>query len=97
MEKEFDINNLTEEDFMQMAQYVAHLEAINKKLLGELQQAKAYLSATLQQRNSAEAKLRTLVEQRVNTINVSEIKTAPINTSIELVNPEQYREKKNQR
>jgi hypothetical protein len=34
---------------------------------------------------------------RVNTIDVSAIKTEIINTNLELINPEQYREKKNQR
>lgn len=96
MENEFDINNLTQEDFMQMAQYVAHLEATNTKLLGELQQTKSYLAATLQQRNSAESKLRTLIMEKQNTINIREVQNVPL-TNIELVNPEQYREKANQR
>lgn len=98
MENEFDINNLTQEDFMQMAQYVAHLEATNNKLLEELRQAKAYLSATLQQRNSAEQKLRNVLEARMNTVPVTTetIKTEIV-SAIDLMNPEQYREKKNQR
>lgn len=96
MEKEFDINNLTEDDFMQMAQYVAHLEQTNTQLLGELQQTKSYLAATLQQRNSAESKLRTLIMEKQNTINIREVQNVPL-TNIELVNPEQYREKANQR
>lgn len=99
MENEFDINNLTGDDFMQMAQYVAHLEGVNKKLLDELQQAKAYLSATLQQRNSAEAKLKNLLQQRSNVVDISgtPVQTVPINSMIDLMNPEQYREKPNQR
>lgn len=98
MENEFDINNLTQEDFMQMAQYVAHLEQTNTKLLEELRQAKAYLSATLQQRNSAEQKLRNVLEARMNTVPVTTetIKTEIV-SAIDLMNPEQYREKKNQR
>jgi hypothetical protein len=96
MENEFDINNLTGDDFMQMATYVAHLERDNQKLLGELQQTKSYLAATLQQRNSAENKLRTLLMEKQNTINIREIKEVPL-ANIELINPEQYREKPNQR
>lgn len=93
-----DIDNLTKDDFMAMAAYVAHLEEINKKLLSELQQAKAYLSATLQQRNSAEMKLRNYVAARTNTIDVTPTPTpATIVINTELVNPEQYREKPNQR
>ena len=33
MENELDLDNLTKEDFMAMAEYVAHTEAINNKLL----------------------------------------------------------------
>jgi len=97
MEREIDINNLTQEDFMQMAQYVAHLEQTNAQLLGELQQTKSYLAATLQQRNSAENKLRTLIMEKQNAINIREVKQSPINVEFELMNPEQYREKPNQR
>jgi hypothetical protein len=82
---------------MEMAEYINHLEQNNAKLLEELKEAKAYLAATLQQRASAEGKLRTLLEQRVQ-------QTVPITTAIvtnlstiDLINPEQYREKKNQR
>ena len=96
MENELDLDNLTKDDFMAMAQYVAHLEETNKKLLGELQQAKAYLSATIQQRNSAEAKLRNYIAARTNTIDVTP-KATTIVSNIELMNPEQYREKPNQR
>jgi hypothetical protein len=98
MEQQLDLENLTKENFMQMAEYVAHVEAINGKLLEELRQAKSYLSATLQQRNSAEAKLRNVLEMRMNTIPVTTetIKTEII-SAIDLMNPEQYREKPNQR
>ena len=98
MEEQLDLDNLTKENFMQMAEYVAHVEAINAKLLEDLRQAKSYLSATLQQRNSAEAKLRNVLEMRMNTIPVTTetIKTEII-SAIDLMNPEQYREKPNQR
>ena len=36
--QELDLNNLTKEDFMAMAQYVAHTEAINNKLLEDLRE-----------------------------------------------------------
>jgi hypothetical protein len=79
-----------EEQVLEMAKYINHLEQDNAKLLGELQQTKSYLSATLQQRNSAENKLRTLVQQQINTIDIHTIKTVPINTNIDLINPEQW-------
>ena len=97
MENELDLDNLTKEDFMAMAEYVAHTEAINNKLLEELREAKSSLLATLQQRNSLNARLQNIMHDRVNTIDVSAIQSVPINTNLELINPEQYREKKNQR
>lgn len=98
MEEQLDLDNLTKENFMQMAEYVAHVEGVNAKLLEELRQAKSYLSATLQQRNSAEAKLRNVLEMRMNTMPVTTetIKTEIV-SAIDLMNPEQYREKPNQR
>jgi flagellar biosynthesis/type III secretory pathway chaperone len=95
--QQVDLNNLTKEDFMAMAEYVAHTEAINNKLLEELREAKSSLLATLQQRNSLNARLQNIMSDRVNTIDVSTIKTEIINTQLDLINPEQYREKKNQR
>jgi hypothetical protein len=63
MEKEFDINNPTQQDFMEMATYVAMSEKRNIELLEELKKTKAYLTATIQQRNSAEIKYQNLLEQ----------------------------------
>lgn len=95
--EQVDLDNLTQEDFMEMAKYVAHTEAINRKLLEDLREAKASLAATVHQRNSLNARLQNMMSDRLNTIDVSAIKTEVINTNIELINPEQYREKKNQR
>ena len=95
--EQLDLDNLTKEDFMAMAEYVAHTEAINNKLLEELREAKSSLLATLQQRNSLNARLQNIMHDRVNTIDFSAIQSVPINTNLELINPEQYREKKNQR
>jgi hypothetical protein len=95
--EQVDLDNLTQEDFLEMAKYVGHTEAINRKLLEDLREAKAALAATVQQRNSLNARLQNLMNDRINTIDVSAIKAEVINTNIELMNPEQYREKKNQR
>ena len=98
MEQQLDLENLTKEDFMQMAEYVAHVEAVNAKLLEDLREAKSYLSATIQQRNSAEAKLRNVLDMRMNTVPLTtEVIKTEIISAIDLMNPEQYREKKNQR
>ena len=92
--EQLDLDNLTKADFMAMAEYVAHTEAINRKLLEDLREAKASLAATVHQRNSLNARLQNLMNDRINTIDVSSIKAEVINTNIELMNPEQYREKK---
>jgi hypothetical protein len=91
---------IDEKSVMEMAAYIAHLENEQTKLLEELQQAKAYLSATVHQRASAESKVREL-QHRLDNKQVIDISTKPIIKSafdtIELINPEQYREKANQR
>lgn len=68
MENEFDINNPTPQDFMEMATYVAMSEKKNVELLEELKKTKAYLTATIQQRNSAEMKYQALLEQKSQPI-----------------------------
>ena len=87
MENELDLDNLSKQDFMEMATYVAMSEKKNVELLEELKKTKAYLTATIQQRNSAEIKYQELLAQKsVNTIPITE--TVVMNT--ELVNPEQW-------
>ncbi len=95
--EQVDLDNLTKEDFMGMAEYVAHTEAINRKLLDELREAKASLMATVHQRNSLNKRLQTLMLDKINTVDIKAVTSVPINTNLELINPEQYREKKNQR
>ena len=87
MENELDLNNLTQQDFMEMATYVAMSEKKNVELLEELRKTKAYLTATIQQRNSAEARVQALLAQKsVETIPITE--TIVMNS--ELINPEQW-------
>jgi hypothetical protein len=89
MEKEFDINNLTQQDFMEMAAYVAMSEKKNVELLNQLRETKAYLSATLQQRNSAEQKYQNLLaEKALQTVPITE--AVVMNASFDLINPEQW-------
>jgi predicted metal-dependent hydrolase len=84
-----DLDNLTKEDFMEMAKYVAHTEAQNRLLLEQLREAKAALMATVQQRNSLNAKVQALVHEKINTVDISAIKTEIV-TNVELTNPEMY-------
>lgn len=87
--KEFDINNPTPQDFMEMATYVAHVEKERVAMFEELKKTKAYLSATLQQRNSAEQKYQNLLAQKTQPIiPITEITV--VNTELDLVNPEQW-------
>lgn len=85
-----DLDNLSKEDFLEMAKYVAHVENENRKLLEELRQAKAGLMATVQQRNSLNAKLQSMLLEKANTIDVKAIKTQIV-TNVDLTNPEMYR------
>lgn len=87
MENEVDLDNLTKQDFMEMATYVAMSEKKNVELLEELKKYKAYLTATIQQRNSAEIKYQELLAQKsINTIPITE--TVVMNS--QLINPEQW-------
>jgi hypothetical protein len=89
MENEVDINNLTQQDFMEMATYVAMSEKKNVELLEELKKTKAYLTATIQQRNSAEIRYQNLLAERDSkTIPLTEITV--MNTELDLINPEQW-------
>jgi hypothetical protein len=89
MENEIDLDNLTKQDFMEMATYVAMSEKKNVELLEELRKHKAYLSATLQQRNSAEQKYQNLLaDKALKTVPITE--AVVVNASIDLINPEQW-------
>jgi hypothetical protein len=86
---ELDLENLTQQDFMEMAKYVAHTEAQNRVLLEQLREAKAMLVATVQQRNSLNARLQQLVHDKINTVDISSIQTEIV-TNVDLQNPEMY-------
>ena len=84
--EQVDLDNLTKEDFLEMAKYVAHTENQNRQLLEQLREAKSALLATVQQRNSLHNRLQNIMVERVNTINVE---TVPLQT-MDLTNPEMY-------
>jgi hypothetical protein len=81
-----------EEQIMEMAEYINHLETENGKIMEELKASKAYLSATIQQRNSATNKLRTVLENKINTIDITNVpvQSAEFEMVGELINPEQW-------
>ena len=80
---EVDLDNLTREDFMEMARYIQHLEE-------QLEGAKTTGIALVGQRNVLQKKVEQLTfmlqrgvrEQPVNVV---------LDTDYDLVNPEQYR------
>jgi hypothetical protein len=81
-----------EEQIMEMAAYINHLETENAKIMEELKASKAYLAATVQQRNSATNKLRTVLENKINTIDITNVpvQSAEFTMVGELTNPEQW-------
>lgn len=88
--QELDLDNLSKDDFMEMAKYCHHLESQNRVLLEQLREAKAMLTATVQQRNSLNARLQAMVMEKATTIDVSAIKSEIV-TNVDLTNPEMYR------
>jgi hypothetical protein len=80
-----DINNLTQEDFIQMAKYVHSMEL-------RLEECKANALALVTQRNNAYTQVEQLKIQLNATIN-PQPKVVKLD-SIDLINPEQYRDKK---
>lgn len=86
---ELDLDNLSKDDFMEMAKYCHHLESQNRLLIEQLREAKAMLTATVQQRNSLNAKLQHLMHEKINTVDISAIKTEIV-TNVDLTNPEMY-------
>jgi hypothetical protein len=81
-----------EEQIMEMAAYINHLETENGKIMEELKASKAYLSATIQQRNSAQIKLKNVLERQISTIDITDIpvQSAEFTMVGDLVNPEQW-------
>lgn len=77
---------------LEMAEYINHLETENAKIMEELKASKAYLSATIQQRNSAQNKLRTVLERQITTVDITNIpvQSAEFEMVGELINPEQW-------
>jgi len=81
-----DIDNLTQQDFIEMAQYVSYLEA-------ELENVKANAFAIVAQRDNAMKKLQEL--QHIIQLAKQGVTTkTSVSTTVDLINPEQYKVKK---
>jgi len=83
---EVDLNNLTREDFMEMARYIQHLEE-------QLEGAKTTGIALVGQRNILQKKVEQLTFMLQRGVRETPVNTV-MDTDYDLVNPEQYREKK---
>ena len=80
---EVDLDNLTREDFMEMARYIQHLE---EKLEG----AQTTGIALVGQRNILQKKVEQLTFMLQRGVRETPVNTV-IDTDYDLVNPEQYR------
>jgi hypothetical protein len=86
---EVDLNNLTKEDFMEMARYIQHLEE-------QLDGLKATALAVVGQRDILQKKVEQMafmMRQMKQGVNETVTNTV-MDIDFDLVNPEQYREKK---
>ena len=81
-----DLDNLTKEDFIEIARYVHQLELQNQEL-------KANSIALATQRNNLQAKVNNYEQQLFKPISNVTSK-AKLTDDLDLVNPEQYRIKK---
>lgn len=81
-----DLDNLTKEDFLEMAKYVHSMEVT-------VQRAKAEMLALVVQRDNAQFKLNQLSSQMYTPLTNVPTK-AKLTDELDLINPEQYREKK---
>jgi hypothetical protein len=81
-----DLENLSKEDFIEMARYVHSMEVT-------VERAKAEMLALVVQRDNLQFKLNQLNSQMFTPVtNVTQ--KAKLTDDLDLVNPEQYREKK---
>jgi carbohydrate-binding DOMON domain-containing protein len=77
-----DLNNLTKEDFLQMAHYIQHLEE-------QLEGAKSAGLTLMTQRNNLQKKYNMLLAQKQAGI-VEKPVNRVLDIEFDLVNPEQY-------
>jgi hypothetical protein len=92
-----DLNNLKKEDFLEMANYIQHLEGLLDVAIDKEKELKAYCITLSTQRNQEHKRYleyKQLYESsRANTYDITPQKTT-LEIYNDLTNPEQYREKK---
>jgi GTP-sensing pleiotropic transcriptional regulator CodY len=92
-----DLENLKKEDFLEMAQYIQHLEGLVDAAIEKERELKAYAVTLSTQRNQEHQRYleyKALYDRtQVNVVNITP-QQAKIEIHNNLTNPEQYREKK---
>ena len=92
-----DLDNLKKEDFLEMAKYIQHLEELMDKAVEKERELKAYCVTLSTQRNQEHQRYLEIKQlydaSRMNTVNITP-QPAKLEIYSDLVNPEQYREKK---
>jgi len=91
-----NLDNLKKEDFLEMAQYIQHLEGLLDKAIEKERELKAYAVTLSTQRNQEHQRylqMKQLYDNKINVVDITPQK-ATIEIHNSLINPEQYREKK---
>lgn len=92
-----DLENLKKEDFLEMAQYIQHLEGLLDAAIEKEKEIKAIAITLSTQRNQEHERYlhyKALYDRtQIGVVNVQATK-GTLNVYSELQNPEQYREKK---
>lgn len=92
-----DLENLKKEDFLEMAQYIQHLEGLLDAAIERERELKTIAVTFSTQRNQEHQRYleyKALYDRtQVGVVNLKQSK-ATLNVYSELQNPEQYREKK---
>ena len=81
---------VTENDYIELAQWASHLEKELNKMVQQSEELKSNLLAVVHQRNSLHRKLEDM-KQQVVLDNLNTIQAEIVATNVELTNPEQYK------
>jgi hypothetical protein len=89
---EVNLDNLKKEDFMELVKYINFLEGQIQQLNANVEQLKTYCITLKTQRVNADNKVIQMQAQMMSMNN--QPISVKLNEDVVLINPEQYREKK---
>jgi hypothetical protein len=89
---EVNLDNLKKEDFMELVKYISFLEGQIQQLNANVEQLKTYCITLKTQRVNADNKVIQMQAQMMSMNN--QPISVKLNEDVVLINPEQYREKK---